>query len=449
MESFYHALKVAPSTCIGCTHCMSLCPTQAIRVQDGQATINKNACVDCGMCLKSCPRHAIYVAQDDFSQIFQYKYRVIILPTVLFGQFPEEVTEDQIFAELHDMGFTHVIEAAQAYGILAKATKMYMAEHPESRPFISAFCPSIVRLIQVRFPSLLTHILPLKQGMDLAAIYARRKFKDEGVAPEDIGIFYVTPCAAKIAAVKSPVGEDTSDINGVINLDFLYNKIQMGLTQHKDNPLPPVPEQTYLSPDAIAWSLSEGEASHFEGRCLAIDGIHNVSDILEKIENDELMDIDYLELRACDHSCSGGTLTVNNRFLTIERLRKRMQTCSEHTRQYANDILRHEDYLIAHGKLHEEIPPRSIDLLDENFMAAMEKMEKIKRIMKVLPLIDCGACGAPSCQTLARDVVQGKAKLNRCVFMQKLLCKDALMTAEESLRLSERTWGDTRFEQPE
>ena len=164
--------------------------------------------------------------------------------------------------------------------------------------------------------------------------------------------------------------------------------------------------------------------------------------------DDELLDIDYLELRACDHSCSGGTLTVNNRFLTIERLRKRMQLRTE-ARPSANDIPRHEDYLIANGRLREKIPPRSIDQLDDNFVAAMEKMEKIKRIMQVLPAIDCGACGAPSCQTLARDVVQGKAKLNQCVFMQKLLCKDALMTAGESLRLSERTWGISRFEQPE
>lgn len=41
MEPFYHALKVASTACIGCTHCMSLCPTQAIRIKGGLATINK------------------------------------------------------------------------------------------------------------------------------------------------------------------------------------------------------------------------------------------------------------------------------------------------------------------------------------------------------------------------------------------------------------------------
>ena len=35
MEPFYHALKVASTACIGCTHCMSLCPTQAIRFRYG------------------------------------------------------------------------------------------------------------------------------------------------------------------------------------------------------------------------------------------------------------------------------------------------------------------------------------------------------------------------------------------------------------------------------
>lgn len=63
-----------------------------------------------------------------------------------------------------------------------------------------------------------------------------------------------------------------------------------------------------------------GEASNYPGRCLAIDEIHNVIDILEKLENDELTDIDFLELRACDHSCAGGALAINNRFLIHRKI---------------------------------------------------------------------------------------------------------------------------------
>ena len=68
-ETFYHALKINSEVCTGCTHCMNVCPTAAIRIKYGKATINEAACTDCGMCLKTCPRQAIYVEQDDFNQI--------------------------------------------------------------------------------------------------------------------------------------------------------------------------------------------------------------------------------------------------------------------------------------------------------------------------------------------------------------------------------------------
>ena len=107
-ETFYHALKINSEVCTGCTHCMNVCPTAAIRIKYGKATINEAACTDCGMCLKTCPRQAIYVEQDDFNQIFKFSYRIILLPSVFIGQFPEDISEEQIFSELHNLGFMSV-----------------------------------------------------------------------------------------------------------------------------------------------------------------------------------------------------------------------------------------------------------------------------------------------------------------------------------------------------
>lgn len=445
-ETFYHALKIVAECCTGCTHCMNVCPTGAIRIRQGKATLNEAACTDCGMCLKSCPRQAIIVEQDDFSQIFKFAYRIILLPTVLIGQFPEDITEEQIFAELHNLGFHYVMEVDKSTGLLMEETRKYMEKHPHRRPFISSFCPAVVRLIQVRFPSLIGHIVRLKQAMDITAIYARKKFIDKGIPEEEIGIFYVTQCAAKIAAIKCPVGEDRSPVDGVINMDFIYNKILLSLNQHKNQQQEKVPEQYHLTPQSIRWTQSGGEASNYKGRCLAIDEIHNVIDILEKMENDELTDIDFLELRACDHSCAGGALTINNRFLTIERLQKRLESYIRNEYVSINKMPRYRDYLIPQMQLTGDIPPRSIEKLDEDFAVAFQKMEKITRIMKVLPQVDCGVCGAPSCKALALDVVQGKAKLNQCIFMQKMLTREGLLTPEESLELSALIWGMEKFD---
>ena len=64
--------------------------------------------------------------------------------------------------------------------------------------------------------------------MDIAAIYVRKKYIDKGIPEKEIGVFYVTQCAAKIAAIKCPVGEESSPVDGVINMDFIYNKILPG-----------------------------------------------------------------------------------------------------------------------------------------------------------------------------------------------------------------------------
>ncbi|MFR7823806.1 MAG: [Fe-Fe] hydrogenase large subunit C-terminal domain-containing protein [Odoribacter splanchnicus] len=447
-ETFYHALKINSEVCTGCTHCMNVCPTAAIRIKYGKATINEAACTDCGMCLKTCPRQAIYVEQDDFNQIFKFSYRIILLPSVFIGQFPEDISEEQIFSELHNLGFHYVMEVDKSTGLLMEETKHYLQQHPRQRPFISSFCPAVVRLIQVRFPSLIGHIVRLKQAMDIAAIYVRKKYIDKGIPEKEIGVFYVTQCAAKIAAIKCPVGEESSPVDGVINMDFIYNKILLSINRHKSQVLPRVPEQYHLTPQSIQWTLSGGEASNYPGRCLAIDEIHNVIDILEKLENDELTDIDFLELR---HA----TIPVPEehwRSTTVFSPSKITETDGElyqiqlHLHQ---QMPRYKDFLVRQMQLSGEIPPRSIEKLDEDLSIAFQKMEKITRIMKVLPQIDCGACGTPSCQALAQDVVQGKAKLNQCIFMQKILTREGLLTPEESMELSAKVWGIGKFEKNE
>jgi len=89
---FHHALFVDNDLCIGCTHCMTVCPTQAIRVRKGKAIILANRCVDCGECYKACPVSAIGVEQDDLEMIFKYPVRVILIPSVLIGQFPRRIS---------------------------------------------------------------------------------------------------------------------------------------------------------------------------------------------------------------------------------------------------------------------------------------------------------------------------------------------------------------------
>lgn len=441
---FHHALKIIESVCTGCTHCMNSCPTGAIRIRNGKAVLFDNKCIDCGHCYRVCPVEAITVEQDDFNDIYQYKYRVALLPAVVSGQFPEKISISEIFQALHNMGFTHVYEIDHSVETLIDEYKQFLIEKAELKPLISSFCPAIVRLIQVRFPSLVDQIITVKPPMDIATLYYKQKLIDEGGHPDEIGIFYITPCAAKIAAVKSPVGEKVSPINGVINIDAIFNRISLEVSNNPSADTSKL-EREHLTPAGILWSLTGGEIAHFDGRCIAIDGIENVIEFLEKLENEEIDNIDFLELRACDQGCAGGILTPANRFLTVERLRNRAKNYQQ--QQYETekrDIDRYRSFLIE-NRFIDKVEPRPMLRLDEELSKALEKMERVRKLMQYLPGFDCGCCGSPSCQTLAEDIVKEEANFSNCIFMQRLMEANNKLNANQSLEIIETIWGKNRL----
>jgi len=444
---FHHALKILKDVCIGCSHCMRVCPTEALRVFDGKANLIEDRCIDCGECFRVCPVHAIIIEQDDFQRIFDYKHRVALVPSVLIGQFPDEISPGELYSSLMDLGFTWVYEVEHGATVLNRAQHEYESAI-SNKPLISSFCPAIIRLIQVKFPSMVENIMLLRPPLDVSAIYCRKVLMDNGAKEEEIGVFYITPCAAKIAAIKAPVGEGRSRINGVINMDFIFNRVHKALRQRSKDAGVDV-NRSHLVSKEILWSLTNGEAVHSLGRCLAIDEVHNVIEFLEKLENEEISDIDFLELRACDQSCAGGVLTTSNRFLTVERLGKRAvkaPTIKERAASISrSSIDTYEPYLMRHIRLSTEIKPRSMYMLDEDMAKAMRKMQRARKVMCYLPGVDCGVCGAPSCQALAEDIVQNRATVSQCIYVQQMMERTGTLGSDHAYRIMEKIWGKDKF----
>ncbi len=440
-ETFYHALEFRKELCMGCSHCMMKCPTEAIRVVHGKAIVNPDRCIDCGECYRICPYSAISVRQDDFEKIYNYKYRVVLMPAVFSAQFPDKITSNQIYSALISLGFTHVFETENSVEFLLNPYNEYIKNH-EEKPVISSFCPAIVRLIQVRFPTLVDNIMLIKPPMDVTSLYIKKRFEEENIPLEDVGIFYVTPCAAKIAGIKSSVVEDSSLINGVINMNYLYNKVfreikQKGFEKGENT----TTGFKFMTRDSVRWSLTKGEIRAVTtNKKLAIDEIQNVIDFLEKLENEDINDIDFLELRACYQSCAGGILCAGNKFLTTERANRRA-TDVDDTAKDQEEFDHYAPYIEENVLLHGKIQPRSIIKLDDNMAEAMKKMKRIHEINNILPQVDCGICGAPSCQAFAEDIVQKGYDIKSCIFIQKILEQNDKLDISEAIDLMKETWG--------
>lgn len=449
-ETFYHALQVDPDICIGCSHCMKTCPTQAIRIKNGKSVIHENRCIDCGQCFIVCPVKAIYIKQDDFDSIFNYKCRVALIPSVFLGQFPDDISVSRIYQILIELGFTHVWEAESSIPVYTMAKNKYIEEKDDIKPLISTFCPAIVRLIQVKFPGLVENLIPIKAPIDLTSMYIRRKLRKEGnLKDNEIGLFYITPCAAKIAAVKNPVGEDKSSVDGVINMDSLYNRVYKRIKEQGKNFVERKLPVAQLSSDSILTSLTNGERRLSNSKhSLSIDGIENVMEFLEKIENEEIEGVDFLELRACDQSCPGGILTCDNRFLMCERMFARARKVAGRERNgevtKETEVKTEENYLLNNARVGD-IKARSMLSLDDDISKALEKMDKINKLKLILPQTDCGICGAPTCNALAEDIVCHNAKISDCVFVQRNLEAKNKMSVTESVDIMEQIWGKDRL----
>lgn len=428
---------------------MKICPTQAIRIHGGKAHIQESRCIDCGKCHEVCPPKAIYVKQDDFDHIHDYSHSVALLPAVFLGQFPSDVRVSRIYAALKDLGFAHVFEVESAAGIYADAKHKYAVEHPDIRPLISSFCPAIVRMIQIKYPSLVDNIIPLKAPLDISALYVLKTLQEQDIPREEIGLFYITPCAAKIAAVKSPVGEEKSIIDGVINMDLLYNRVNKKIKdQGKDYVFPSL-RTPRLSADAILSTLTNGERRICTAKhSYAIDGIQNVMDFLDKLEDDEVGEVEFLELRACDQSCSGALFSCDNRFLCGDRMYARARKAAERERNGEmprnREMDRYKDYLIEQAQA-QPATARSMLILDEDRGKAIEKMERIRQTNATLPQIDCGLCGAPTCEAFATDVVCNESCLANCIFYQRHLANEGKMSHEECIDCIDSVWGKNRI----
>ncbi len=408
MDEYFHSVKLVEDKCKGCTNCIKRCPTEAIRVRKSKARIIDERCIDCGECIRVCPYHAKNAITDPLELIDKYKYKVAIPAPALYGQYNSTFSRNQILTALKLLGFNKTFEVAKAAEIVTEAAKKLIKNHELKKPAISSACPAVVRLIQVRFPNLIDNIVKLESPMEVAAKVIKSELVNEkSISPEDIGVFFISPCAAKVTSVKAPYERKKSFVDGVISIKDIYLKILVKLKTISE-----CDDLIQAGFEGIGWANSGGESSALgTEKYLAVDGIQNVIKILEEIENDRLEDIDFVEALACTGGCLGGPLAVENPYVAKTNLKRHIDESQQISKSNDKNNESYEDLLWTENMKHKPIMK-----LDQDMEKALQKMDTLEKINSTLPGLDCGACGAPSCHALAEDIVRGNANVTDCIF---------------------------------
>lgn len=425
MPLFYHSVTLDEKKCKGCTNCIKRCPTEAIRVREGKARIITERCIDCGECIRVCPHHAKRAKYDSMELLSEFKYNIALPAPTLYGQYSGIRDVDYILDALTQIGFDAVFEVARAAEIVSDATRKLIKQNKIKQPVISSACPAVVRLIRGRFPSLCEYVLPLQSPMHIAAKMAKEEaMKETGLPFEKIGVFFISPCAAKVTDAKRPIGVEESWVDGAFSMAEIY-PLLLDKIKKIESPQPLAKSGII----GVSWAGSGGEAAALiRDRYLAADGIENVMSVLEELENEKLGTLEFAELSACPGGCVGGVLAVENAYVAkarIQRLRRYLPVSLNHLEEDEETAIQW-DCELQYLRVME---------LSSDISEAMHMMARIDKIADGLPGLDCGSCGAPSCRALAEDIVTRGARLNDCVFILRHEASSAGISVSQDLMI--------------
>ena len=282
----------------------------------------------------------------------------------------------------------------------------------------------------MRFPDLIDHIVDIRQPMEVAALIAKREFARKHDVPEsEIGCFFITPCPAKVTAIRNPIGHEKSAVDGAISVLEIYGLLSSHTKGHDTDE-----SLVQASSWGVGWANSGGEANAVcPENSMAVDGIENVIRVLEEIENNKLHDLTFFEGSACTGGCVGGPLNFENNYVARNMIRRLVDHDSDLHPEHQVDVSMLTKYPLYNQK---DIMPNSAMKLDDDIVEAMRKLEKMEEIYKRLPGYDCGSCGSPTCRTFAEDIVQGFATDMDCIHKLKEQLK---IMAQQMVNLAQTT----------
>jgi iron only hydrogenase large subunit-like protein len=422
MEANIHSVIREPERCVRCVACSKACPTKAIRVRRDEMTIDPASCIDCGECIRVCAYDAVRARTSSSSDLKRFKYTVAIPSTTIYTQFGPDYMPAQIAGALMATGFNAFYDVSWMCEMVSRAVDAYLSECAGPWPKISITCPAIVRLVLIRYPDLVPHLVPVHVPRELAAKMARRKYAAAmNMRPEDIGVFYITPCSAMMQSILAPVGMQESHFDGAFSIAEMYGPILRALNA---GDLPATDERFHA--DGIAWATAGGETAGMRNRnSLSVSGVKDVTTVFDTIEAGKFQNLDFIEAYICPDGCVSGQLLVEGRFAarrTLQRVQARMKDEASVAEEKVRSLFRQHFF-----DVEQDIKAPAIKPMNETLQQAIRRRQEKHRLLDELPRKDCAACGAPDCTTLAEDILAGQASIEDCVFVR-------LKKLEEGLR---------------
>jgi Pyruvate/2-oxoacid:ferredoxin oxidoreductase delta subunit len=411
--------------CAGRGTCLPVCPTKAIRIKNKKAIRIVEQCIGCGECIRICRERAVSAATEGPEVLNDDHIAIALVSPVLYAQFPG-VMPKYVLLGLRQMGFQHTIDMSYFLEMFQCATEEFISRNRASGqapwPLISPICPVVVRLIAFKFPNLLPNVLPVLRPVALMAREVKRRLIPEYLAQNrKVVLYYINPCPTKKDPACLPAGKQPAPTEIALGINDIYPQLIKHVDQIRAADAIPFYQsrfeyETCATGNASLWAMSGGEIADMDiDRSLAVSGMDETIQYLEKIELGLFQDIEYIEFRTCREGCLGGVLNATDKYLAKSAVQKMVKRFGLGRRLHRENILR----LYKKGEFQSDKDPSKLTTLfgARKKALSIDAMQKIEKVLQMIKGTDCTACGAPDCRTFAEDVVRGEAELNKCVYI--------------------------------
>lgn len=422
-DSSYITFKA--DLCTGCGKCIKACPTKAIRLYNDNPTCITNNCIRCGECIRVCPSGVISTTTYELEALRKEIVSIALVSPVLYSQF-KGIMPNDILTATKKIGFHHVMDPSYYIELFLYAVEEYIAKNRITKmspwPLISPVCPVVIRLIAYQFPNLLPHLMPIMRPVSLLAKETREQISREyRINRDDIILYHLTPCPAKLVPTRSSFSRETYLVDRIMGIKDVYAQISARLNQMKKTGIEASsnePETWKISGNCLQWGTSGGEIAGINSdKTLAVSGLSETINYLEKIEMGLFKDVEYIEFRTCTEGCVGGALNAVDKYMAKNTILKMLRKFGLERLMPINKVIFHyENGWGLSGVTQNELQ-RIFGVYKEHI--SIEQLQEIEKILKQIQGKNCAICGAPDCRTFAEDVVMGKVKMDNCMMLSK------------------------------
>ena len=394
--------------CRDCYRCVRVCPVNAIKVKDGQASVDIERCIQCGTCIRECPQHA-KTYRNDIEKVKSLirgntKIAVSIAPT--FTALYDEWEVKRIPSLFRRLGFSYVSFTSYAAYYVAEETQEVITR--TSQTLFATACPAFVSYIEKYRQDKIENLVKVVSPMIAHARLLREKLG------ADTKVVFVGPCIAKKGEAERD--EYANEIDAVITFDELAEWISTegivlnSLEESEPDDYPAGYANFFPLPGGLLKTATM-DTDIFSENILSVHGIDEIKDSVNDVsENSDKL---FIEPLICKSGCINGPGL--NCDLSLNKRRKHLInnstlfTASTETMQVVVPNLRTTFY-------RRDIIPQ-INFTEDQIQAALEETGK----GRIEDQLNCGACGYKSCREKVLANLQGMAEAEMCMpYMRRI-----------------------------